>query len=70
MVVEAGERGGALITAGIALEYGIPVFAAPGDVDRAASAGTNRLIRDGAFPVFDGDDLAEVLTLIRPTVAQ
>ncbi|MDJ0792131.1 MAG: DNA-processing protein DprA [Acidimicrobiia bacterium] len=70
VVVEAGERGGALITAGIALEYGIPVFAAPGDVDRPASAGTNRLIRDGAFPVFDGDDLAEVLTLIRPTVAQ
>jgi DNA processing protein len=66
LVVEAGLTGGALITARIALEYGVPVFASPGDVDRPASAGTNELIRDGAFPVFDGDDLAQVLDLISP----
>jgi DNA processing protein len=66
LVVEAGHKGGALITARIALDYGVPVFASPGDVDRPASAGTNGLIRDGAFPVFDGDDLAEVLALITP----
>lgn len=66
LVVEAGETGGALITARLALDQGVPVFATPGDVDRIASAGTNRLIRDGAFPVFDGDDLRQVLDLIVP----
>ena len=65
VVVEAGITGGALITAVKAAEYGIPVFAMPGDVDRRASEGTNRLIRDGAFPVFDSDDLIEELSLIR-----
>jgi DNA processing protein len=64
VVVEAGVTGGALITAVKAAEYGIPVFAMPGDVDRKASEGTNRLIRDGAFPVFDPDDLTEELSLI------
>jgi DNA processing protein len=65
VVVEAAKTGGALITAVKAAEYGIPVFAMPGDVDRRTSEGTNRLIRDGAFPVFDPDDLIEELSLIR-----
>lgn len=69
LVVEAGQKGGALITAGIALDYGVPVFAVPGDVDRPASVGTNLLIRDGAFPVFDGADLAQVLDLLHPLYA-
>ena len=66
LVVEAGHEGGALITARIALEYGVPVYAVPGDVGRSASVGTNLLIRDGAFPIFDADDLAEVLGLLEP----
>ena len=68
LVVEANASGGALITAGLALDMGVPVFATPGDIDRPASIGTNLLIRDGAFPVFGGDDLAEVLGLIVPSV--
>lgn len=69
LVVEAGETGGALITARIALDQGVPVFATPGDVDREVSKGTNRLIRDGAFPVFDPDDLARTLELVTPFAA-
>jgi len=65
VVVEAAKTGGALITAVKAAEYGIPVFAMPGDVDRTTSEGTNRLIRDGAFPVFDPEDLVEELDLVR-----
>ena len=64
VVVEAAKTGGALITAVKAAEYGIPVFAMPGDVDRRTSEGTNRLIRDGAFPVLDPDDLIEELDLV------
>jgi DNA processing protein len=66
LVVEAGLKGGALITARIALDYGVPVYAVPGDIDREASVGTNLLIRDGAFPIFGPDDLAEVLNLLVP----
>ncbi len=66
LVVEAGVKGGALITARIALDYGVPVYAVPGDVDRSTSVGTNLLIRDGAFPVLGPEDLAEVLALLDP----
>ena len=66
LVVEAGLKGGALITARIALDYGVPVYAVPGDVDRVASVGTNLLIRDGAFPILGPDDLTEVLHLLEP----
>jgi DNA processing protein len=64
VVVEAGEKGGALITARLAAESGRPVLVVPGDVDRPASAGCNRLIRDGAHPVLGVDDLIEELELI------
>jgi DNA processing protein len=64
VVVEAGVTGGALITAIAALEQGKTVFAVPGDVDREASRGCNLLIRDGAVPVLDPDDLIEALSLV------
>lgn len=64
VVVEAAEKGGALITARLAAEIGRPVLAVPGDVDRAASVGCNLLIRDGAIPVLGSDDLIEALSLL------
>jgi len=64
VVVEAGEKGGALITARLAAELGRPVFVVPGDVDRPASMGCNRLIRDGAHPVLGVDDLIAELSLV------
>jgi DNA processing protein len=63
VVVEAGARGGALITARLAAELGRPVFAVPGDVDRPASVGCNLLIRDGAHPALGPDDLIAELEL-------
>ena len=64
VVVEAGEKGGALITARLAAELGRPVFVVPGDVDRPASIGCNRLIRDGAHPVLGVHDLIAELGLV------
>lgn len=64
VVVEAAATGGALITARLGAELGRPVFAVPGDVDRVMSEGCNRLIRDGAHPVFGSADLIEELSLI------
>ncbi|RJP28466.1 MAG: DNA-protecting protein DprA [Candidatus Omnitrophota bacterium] len=48
LIVEAGERSGALITAKYALEQGKEVFALPGSVDAETSKGTNKLIHDSS----------------------
>jgi len=58
VVVEAGERSGALSTARHAADLGRDVFAVPGSVRSPQSRGTNRLIRDGAAPLLEVDDLA------------
>ncbi len=49
VVVEARERSGALITADLALEEGREVFAVPGEITSALSAGTNALLRIGRY---------------------
>ena len=53
LVVEAGRRSGALITAGFALDLAREVLAVPGPIDSEQSLETNRLILDGAHPVID-----------------
>jgi len=57
LVVEAGGRSGALITAAFAAEQGRDVFAIPGSIFSPVSQGTNSLIRDGATPVTSIDDI-------------
>lgn len=63
IVVEAGERSGALITADFALEQGRDVFAVPGNVLSPASRGTNRLIQNGAYAMVSPQDVMDVLNL-------
>ena len=65
VVVEAGEKSGALITATFAAEQGREVFAVPGSIYAAQSKGTNALIRDGARPLLAMDEILEVLQLGR-----
>jgi DNA processing protein len=62
VVVEAAERSGALITAGLAAELGREVFAVPGRITSPASRGTNGLIRDGAMLVAHWSDIAGELS--------
>ena len=47
IVVEAGSRSGALITAATATEQGKQVFAVPGNADNEMSIGCNELIKSG-----------------------
>lgn len=61
MIVEAREPSGSLITARHALDQGLDVFAVPGPIDAPTSAGPNRLLCDGAWPVLAADDILEVL---------
>ncbi len=61
VIVEAGERSGALITATHAAEQGRDVFAMPGNADSPASAGCLNLIRNGVRMIRGVDDLLEDL---------
>jgi DNA processing protein len=61
VVVEAGAKSGALITARLAGELGRCVFAVPGDVGRTTSEGTNALIKDGVALATGAEDIAAVL---------
>jgi len=58
IVVEAGKRSGALITARLAGEMGKEVFAVPNRVDAPGAAGVHALIRDGAKLV---ESVADIL---------
>ena len=71
VIVEASNRSGALITARLAAEQNREVFAVPGEIFSELSAGTHRLINDGAKLINTVDDLLNelpprVLTQIQP----
>jgi DNA processing protein len=63
VVVEAGVTSGALITAQFAADQGREVFAVPGNIHAPHSAGPNRLIRDGAQPLLEPEDILKALQL-------
>ena len=65
VVVEAGLKSGALITARFAVDQGRDVLAVPGNIFGSQSAGTNRLIRDGAHPCLKPEDILDVLEWAR-----
>jgi DNA processing protein len=65
VVVEAGEKSGALLTADLALSQGKKLFAVPGSVSSRLSAGTHALIKAGAHLLTSVDDIFSVLPQMR-----
>ena len=62
VVVEAASKGGALITAELALSYDRDVLAVPGNLSSPASAGCNALIRDNKAALYaEPRDLEQLL---------
>lgn len=65
IVIEAGEKSGALITAAHALEQGRELFAVPGSPEAARSRGVNNLIKKGARLLTSVDDIFEELPQLK-----
>lgn len=59
VVIEAQEKSGSLITAHHGIDQGRDVFALPGNINSIFSVGTNKLIKDGAKPLLEMDDIIE-----------
>ena len=71
VVVESGCKGGSMYTVDEALRRDRAVFAVPGSIYSPASAGTNKLISDGAHSLHDFDGLLDaVAPLTGPSLAQ
>ena len=70
LVVEAGEKSGALITADYAAEEGRQVFAVPGRVGDPRSIGALKLLKQGAVLVQDTTDILDEMDWQSNTTAQ
>ena len=57
LVIEAKKKSGTSITVNYALEQGKDIYAIPGNISNANSYGTNELIKEGAIPVTNIDDI-------------
>ena len=63
VIVEAGEKSGALITAGFAADNSREVFAVPNSIFSSKGAGCHKLINDGAILLTSAADILEYYNL-------
>ncbi len=71
LVVESDERGGSMLSAGFAADYGRTVFALPGRVDQIYSRGCHKLIREGATLITGAAEIVEEMESVasQPSLA-
>lgn len=65
VVVEAGDKSGALSTAREGIENGREVYAVPADITRETAIGSNRLLREGAAPYLGLETLVNHYSVMR-----
>ena len=65
VVIEAGQKSGALLTSNYSINQNREAFAIPGKITSRVSTGTNQLIQQGAKPVLNGDDILEEIEQLR-----
>ncbi|MGO9480529.1 MAG: DNA-processing protein DprA [Candidatus Kryptoniota bacterium] len=63
IIIETDNNGGAMITAGSALDQNREVFAVPGPVNERRSRGTNKLIKEGRAKLVE--DISDVIEELR-----
>ncbi|QPK94682.1 DNA-protecting protein DprA [Actinomyces sp. zg-332] len=61
LVVEAPEKSGSLNTASYAVEYGKNLGVIPGNIDSSFCAGSNALLKQGAYPITCVNDVLELM---------
>ena len=61
LIAEAADHSGTLNTAVHALDTGVDLLVAPGDITKATSVGCNKLLKQGATPYTEPDDLLDLL---------
>lgn len=61
LVTEASQKSGTMHTARFALEQGRTVLAVPGNITSPGSQGTNNLIKSGAIPVTELNDILHAM---------
>ena len=64
-VIQAAERSGSLVTARYALEEGRDVMVVPGAISDPLFAGSNALIKQGAYLVTSVEDVLEILPSLK-----
>ena len=67
LVVEANEKSGTLITARLALEYNKELLTVPTTIFSDFGKGSNRLMTEGARPVFESKDILDTLGIEKST---
>jgi DNA processing protein len=65
IIVQAGESGGAMSTAERATKQGRPVYAVVWERGLPQAAGNEKLLRSGARPLSDDDEIEEVAQVVR-----
>lgn len=68
LVVEAGGRSGALISATQAVDQGRSVYVVPGRIDHPGAIGSNRLIQQGAKLVMSASDILDDMGMLLPEI--
>ncbi len=65
IIAEASEKSGALITAKYCVDYNRLIFSVPANINNPYAKGNNLLLKEGAFPLTEKEDIYTELPFLR-----